>query len=118
MTLKLIFQMACILRPECNFLNGYYRCLLPVDMVDVEVKVKTMQGIYMFLGGQNIEDHQVQPLEHKTPSLPLTFPKDENVFGTRGQAWSQTQAPTADPSVKNPAMTNPATTKHQCTSQK
>ena len=38
--------MSCILRPECNFLNGYFRCLLPVEMVDVEVKMKMMQGIY------------------------------------------------------------------------
>ena len=26
MTMKLIFQMACILHPECNFLHGYFRC--------------------------------------------------------------------------------------------
>ena len=48
MTMKLIIQRACILRPECNFLNGYFRCLLPVETVDVEVKVKMMQGIHMF----------------------------------------------------------------------
>ena len=48
MTIKLIFLMACILRPECNFLNGYFRCLLPVETVDVEVKVKIMQGIHTF----------------------------------------------------------------------
>ena len=46
--MKLIFQMACILCPECNFLHGDFRCQLPVEMVDVEVKVKTMQGIHMF----------------------------------------------------------------------
>ena len=48
MTMKLIFQMACILCPECNFLHRYFRCQLPVEMVDVEVKVKTMQGIHTF----------------------------------------------------------------------
>ena len=40
--------MACTLKPECNFLHGYFRCLLPIDTVDVEVKVKTMRGIHMF----------------------------------------------------------------------
>ena len=45
MTIKLIFQVACILYPECNFLHRYLRCQLPEEMVDVEVKVKTMQGI-------------------------------------------------------------------------
>ena len=48
MTMKLIFKMACILHPECNFLHGYFRCQLPVEMVDMEVKVKTMQGIHTF----------------------------------------------------------------------
>ena len=40
--------MACILRPECNFLTGYFRCLLPLETVDVEVKVKMMRGIHTF----------------------------------------------------------------------
>ena len=40
--------MACILKPECNFLNGYFRYLLPLDTVDIEVKVKMMRGIHMF----------------------------------------------------------------------
>ena len=40
--------MACILRPKCNFLNGYFRCLLPLETVDVDVKIKTMRGVHMF----------------------------------------------------------------------
>ena len=40
--------MTCILHPECNFLFGYFRCQLPVEMVDMEVKIKTMQDIHMF----------------------------------------------------------------------
>ena len=40
--------MACILRPKCNFLNGYFSCLLPLETVDVEVKVETMSGIHTF----------------------------------------------------------------------
>ena len=48
MTIKLIYQIACILHPECNFLHGYLRCQLPMETVDVEVKVKRMQGTHMF----------------------------------------------------------------------
>ena len=48
MTVQLIFQMACMLHPECNFLHRHFRCKLPVETVDVEVKVKMMQGIYTF----------------------------------------------------------------------
>ena len=40
--------MACILQPECNFLHGYFRCLLPVEVVDVEVKITSMQGTHIF----------------------------------------------------------------------
>ena len=40
--------MACLLQPECNFLHGYFRCKLPVEVVDVEVKIKSMQGMHIF----------------------------------------------------------------------
>ena len=40
--------MACILQPECNFLHGFFRCHLPVEMVGVKVKITSMQGIHMF----------------------------------------------------------------------
>ena len=40
--------MACILKPECNFLHGYFRCLLPIETMEVEVKVKTIRGIHTF----------------------------------------------------------------------
>ena len=47
-TCKRIGYVFYVLYPECNFLHGYFRCQLPVEMLDVEVKVKTMQGIHMF----------------------------------------------------------------------
>ena len=40
--------MACLLQPECNFLHGYFRCKLPVEVVDVEGKVTSMQGTHIF----------------------------------------------------------------------
>ena len=40
--------MACILQPECYFLHGYFRCQLPVEVVDVEVKIMSMQGTHIF----------------------------------------------------------------------
>ena len=40
--------MACILQPKYNFLQGFFRCCLPVEMVDVKVKVTSMQGTHMF----------------------------------------------------------------------
>ena len=40
--------MACLLQPESNFLHGYFRCRLPVEVVDVEVKITSMQGTHIF----------------------------------------------------------------------
>ena len=40
--------MACLLQPESNFLHGYFRCQLLVEVVDVEVKITSMQGTHIF----------------------------------------------------------------------
>ena len=40
--------MTCILQPKCNFLTSFFRCCLPVEMVDVEVRITSMQGTHMF----------------------------------------------------------------------
>ena len=40
--------MVCLLQPECNFLHGFFRCKLPVEVVDVEVKITSMQGTHIF----------------------------------------------------------------------
>ena len=44
----LILDMVCLLQPECNFLHGFFRCKLPVEVVDMEVKVTSMQGTHIF----------------------------------------------------------------------
>ena len=41
-------EMACILQPECNFLHGFFRCHLPVEAVDVRVRISSMQGTHTF----------------------------------------------------------------------
>ena len=45
---KFYFQMTCILQPECNFFHSFFRCHLPVETVDVEVRITLMQGNHMF----------------------------------------------------------------------
>ena len=40
--------MACLLQPECNFLHRFFRCKLPVEVVHMEVKVTSMQGMHIF----------------------------------------------------------------------
>ena len=40
--------MACILKPKCNFLHGFFRCCLPIEAVDIEEKITSMQGTHVF----------------------------------------------------------------------
>ena len=40
--------MECLLQPECNFLHRFSRCKLPVEVVEVEVKFTSMQGLHIF----------------------------------------------------------------------
>ena len=40
--------MACLLQPKCNFLHRFFRCKLSVEVVDMEVKVMSMQGMHIF----------------------------------------------------------------------
>ena len=40
--------MACLLQPKLNFVHGFFRCKLPVEVVDIEVKVTSMQGVHIF----------------------------------------------------------------------
>ena len=64
--------MACILKPECNFLHGYFRCLLAIETVDVEVKIKTMRGIHMFRRDWTMQVISCNPWStrlHPYPSL-------------------------------------------------
>ena len=41
-------KIACQLQLECNFLHRFFRCKLPVEVVDVEVKVMSMQGTHLY----------------------------------------------------------------------
>ena len=40
--------MVCLLQPECNYLHSFFRGKLPVEVVDVEVKITSMQGTHIF----------------------------------------------------------------------
>ena len=47
-TFQIKKDMVCLLQPECNFLHGFFRCKLPIQVVDVEVKITSMQGTHIF----------------------------------------------------------------------
>ena len=93
-----IDKMACQLQPECNFLHGFFRCKLPMEDVDVEVKVTSMQGTHLYkqdrttqvtkcvLWTNNICPHPIIIKKMKTflevekkmgPSIPTSTPNSQ-----------------------------------------
>ena len=40
--------MACDLKPTCDFIFGFLLCTLPMVTIDIELTVRTIQGIHMY----------------------------------------------------------------------
>ena len=79
--------MACILKPECDFFHGYFRCLLPTETMDMEVTVKMLRGYPNIQERPYYPHHILQSLESKTSSLSIPNKKNENLPGIRRQTW-------------------------------
>ena len=79
--------MACLLQPECNFLQGFFRCKLPVEVVDVEVKITSMQGMHIFRRDRMTQLIKYMPWSMRPPPHPTiikkvkTFLEVENKMG-------------------------------------
>ena len=66
MYMYIYFRMACLLQLEFNFLHGHFRCWLTVEVVDVEVKITSMQGNAYILERQDDTTNKMYPVEHET----------------------------------------------------
>ena len=81
--------MACLLQPECDFLHGFFRCKLPVEVVDMEVKVTSMQGMHIFRRDRTTKLIKCTPWTMKLCLHPIivkkmkTFLEVENKMGPR-----------------------------------
>ena len=75
--------MGCILMPECNFSHGYFRCLSPVETVDMEVKIKTMKG--MFWRDHTTQVISCKPWSPKQHPYPLLAKKMKTYLELKGQ---------------------------------
>ena len=101
--------MACILRPECNFLNRYFRCLLPLETVDVEVKVKMIRGIHTFRRDRMSQIIKCNPWSTKLHPYPSLFQKIktylelEGKLGPKPSPQTQTQP---QPSTSTPPQSD------------
>ena len=71
--------MACVLQPECNFLHGFFKCKLPVEVVDVEVKITSMQGMHIFRRDRMTQLTKCTPWSMRL-HLHLTIVKKMKIF--------------------------------------
>ena len=81
--------MACLLLPECNFLHGYFRCHLPVEVLDVEVKITSMQGTHIFRRDRTTQLIKCTPWSSRLPP-PNNNQENENIFRSQRKTMSNT----------------------------
>ena len=62
--------MACEISPICDFLFESIRTNLPTDMVDIELTVWTVKGIYMYRKDHTMESTILNPWSKKVTSFP------------------------------------------------
>ena len=84
--------MACLLQPECNFLDRYFRCWLPVEVVDVEVKLTSMQGTHIFRRDRTMQLIKCTPWSTKTLPPPYYNQENEDLPRGRRENGSHTSA--------------------------
>ena len=75
--------MACLLQPECNFIHGFFRCKLPVEVVDMEVKVTSMQGTHIFRKDRTTQLIKCTPWSTRLPT-PHNYKENEDLSGDGG----------------------------------
>ena len=107
--------MACILRPECNFLHGYFRYLLSMETGDAEVKVKMMRGIHMFRRDRTTQVILCNPWSTRLYPYPSlirkmkTYLELEGMLGPKPKPQPQTQL---QPCTSTPSHNNSLTRKN------
>ena len=67
--------MACLLQPECNFLHGYFKFKLLVEVVDVEVKITSMHGTHIFRRDQTTQLMKCTPWNTRLHPHPTIIKK-------------------------------------------
>ena len=77
--------MQCVLQPECNFLHGFFRCKLLVEVVDVEVKIMSMQGTHIFRRDQKMQVTKCTPWSTRLCPHPTIIKKMKTFLEVEGR---------------------------------
>ena len=77
--------MVCLLQCECNFLHGFFRCKLPIEVVDVEVKIMSMQGTHIFRRDQTMQVIKCTPWSTRLHPHPTVIKKMKTFLEVEGK---------------------------------
>ena len=77
--------MSCLLQLECNFLHSFFRCKLPVQVVDVEVKIMSMQGTHIFRRHQKTQLIKCTPWSTQCCPHPTIIKKMKTFLEVEGK---------------------------------
>ena len=109
--------MACILQPECSFLHGFFRCHLPVEMVDVEVRITSMQGTHTFRRDKTCQIIICNPWSTRLHCHPMIIKKMKTYLELEGKLGPKCQ-PQSDQSRPAQHDTNPCMRKETKATEK
>ena len=98
--------MACILQPKCNFLHGFFRYHLPVEMVDMEVRITSMQGTHTFRRDRTCQIIKCNPWSTRLHPHPTLIKKMKTYLELEGKLGPKFQ-PQPDQSRPIQPNTNP-----------
>ena len=73
------------LQPECNFLHGFFRCKLLVEVVEVEIKITSMQGTHILRRDRTTQLIKCTPWSTRLCLHPTTIKKMKTFLEVEGK---------------------------------
>ena len=77
--------MACLPQPKCNFLYGFFRCKFPIEVVDVEMKIMSMQGTHIFRKDRTMQVIKCTPWSTRLCPHPTIIKKMKTFLEVEGK---------------------------------
>ena len=86
------FRWPAFLQSECNFLYGYFRCCLPIETVDIEVKITSMQGTHAFRRAKTSQLIKCTPWSTRLCPHPTIIKKIKTFLELEGELCPKPQS--------------------------
>ena len=100
--------MACQLQPECNFLHGFFKCKLPVEVVDVEVKIMSMQWTHLYKRDQTMQVTKCLPWTNNIRPHPTIIKKMKTFLEVENKMETTIKTSMPNSQIRPPLpITNP-----------